>query len=62
MRHAWKVVALTFVIAGLAPGLAAGQDKPIELRFSSWVGSTQGHHTEVLVPWAKMIEEKSGSS
>jgi TRAP-type C4-dicarboxylate transport system substrate-binding protein len=38
---------------------AAAQDKPIELKFSSWVSAVHGHHTGVMVPWAKMIEEKS---
>ena len=36
------------------------QDKPIELRFSSWVATVHGHHTGVMVPWAKMVEDKSG--
>jgi TRAP-type transport system periplasmic protein len=58
MRHVRKVVALSLI--WLAPGAAAAQDKPIELKFASWVGSAHGHHTQVLVPWAKMIEEKSG--
>jgi hypothetical protein len=30
------------------------------LKFSSWVGTIHGHHTGVIVHWAKMIEEKSG--
>jgi TRAP-type C4-dicarboxylate transport system substrate-binding protein len=54
----WKLVALTVVWLVSSP--AAAQDKPIELRFSSWVGVGHGHHTGVMVPWAKMIEEKSG--
>ncbi len=58
MRHAWMVVALAWL--WLFPGPAAAQDKPIELKFSSWVGIAHGHHTGVMVPWAKMIEEKSG--
>jgi TRAP-type transport system periplasmic protein len=60
MRTAWIVVALTLFLAGLPTGAAVSQDKPIELKFSSWVGPVHGHHTQVLVPWAKMIEEKSG--
>jgi TRAP-type C4-dicarboxylate transport system substrate-binding protein len=58
MKHAWKVLALAVV--WLSSGPAAAQDKPIELKFASWVGSAHGHHTQVMVPWAKMIEEKSG--
>ena len=37
----------------------SAQDKPIELKFSSWVSAVHGHHTGVMVPWAKMVEEKS---
>ena len=59
MRHAWKVVALALTLAGISAGPAAAQDKPIELKFSSWVSAVHGHHTGVMVPWAKMIEEKS---
>jgi TRAP-type C4-dicarboxylate transport system substrate-binding protein len=57
MRHAWKVVAL--VLVGCLAGPAAAQDKPIELKFSSWVSTVHGHHTGVMAPWARMIEEKS---
>jgi TRAP-type C4-dicarboxylate transport system substrate-binding protein len=48
---------LALVAAPLDP--AAAQDKPIELKFSSWVSAVHGHHTGVMVPWAKMVEEKS---
>jgi TRAP-type C4-dicarboxylate transport system substrate-binding protein len=58
MRHAWTVAALAVVWLFASP--AAAQDKPIELKFSSWVGIAHGHHTGVIVPWAKMVEEKSG--
>ena len=58
MSHLWKLAALAVI--GLLASPAAAQDKPIELRFSSWVGIAHGHHTGVMVPWAKMIEEKSG--
>jgi TRAP-type C4-dicarboxylate transport system substrate-binding protein len=51
-------VVVALAVAGLAAGPAAAQ--PIELKFSSWVGPAHGHHTGVMVPWAKMIEEKSG--
>jgi TRAP-type C4-dicarboxylate transport system substrate-binding protein len=54
------VIALAVLLAWFVAVPVAAQDKPIELRFSSWVGVGHGHHTGVLVPWAKMIEEKSG--
>jgi TRAP-type C4-dicarboxylate transport system substrate-binding protein len=60
MRHAWMLVALALAIVGFPLGSAVAQDKPIELKFSSWVSPVHGHHTQVMVPWAKMIEEKSG--
>jgi TRAP-type C4-dicarboxylate transport system substrate-binding protein len=60
MRHVWIVVVLALAGVRLSPGLAAAQDKPVELKFSSWVSAVHGHHTGVMVPWAKMIEEKSG--
>jgi TRAP-type transport system periplasmic protein len=53
------VIFVAMVFVGLSSRSAA-QDKPIELKFSSWVGTVHGHHTGVMVPWAKMIEEKSG--
>src|SRR5215475_15615422 len=59
MRHAWKMVALAVALAWIGPDAATAQDK-VELKFSSWVSSTHGHHVTVLVPWAKMLEEKSG--
>ena len=60
MRHAWMIAALVLALVAAPPGPAAAQDKPIELKFSSWVGPAHGHHTGVMVPWAKMLEEKSG--
>jgi TRAP-type C4-dicarboxylate transport system substrate-binding protein len=60
MRHARTIVSLALVLAWLCPGAAAAQGKPIELKFSSWVGIAHGHHTGVIVPWAKMVEDKSG--
>ena len=56
MKRLWSVVALA--VACLAASPAAAQ--PIELKFSSWVAPAHGHHTGVMVPWAKMLEEKSG--
>src|SRR5262245_66268496 len=58
MRHLWIVVALSLL--WLFPASGSAQDKPIELKFSSWVSAVHGHHTGVMVPWAKMVEEKSG--
>lgn len=57
MRHVRTIVALA--VAWLVASPAAAQDK-IELKFSSWVSTVHGHHTGVMVPWAKMLEEKSG--
>jgi TRAP-type C4-dicarboxylate transport system substrate-binding protein len=58
MKHVWTVVALA--LGWLSAGPAAAQDKPIELKFASWVSTVHGHHTAVMAPWAKMIEDKSG--
>jgi TRAP-type C4-dicarboxylate transport system substrate-binding protein len=60
MRHRWMAGALTLALVGLGFTPAWAQDKPIELKFSSWVATVHGHHTGVMVPWAKMVEEKSG--
>src|SRR6266545_7452827 len=60
MRHARTVLALVLSMTWLGSGAALAQDKPIELKFASWVGIAHGHHTGVMVPWAKMLEEKSG--
>lgn len=60
MRHAGKAFALALVAAVMVPAPAPAQDKPIELKFSSWVSTGHGHHRTVMAPWAKMLEEKSG--
>ncbi len=60
MRHAWRIALLALSLLWLAPGAGLAQDKPIELKLSSWLGIGHGHHRNVLVPWAKMVEEKSG--
>ena len=59
MRNRWVMIALALTLACLPLGPATAQTKPIELKFSSWVSTVHGHHTGVMVPWAKMIEEKS---
>jgi TRAP-type C4-dicarboxylate transport system substrate-binding protein len=59
MRHACLAFALVLAVLGLPPAGDA-QDKPVELKFSSWVAPVHGHHTGVMVPWAKMLEDKSG--
>jgi TRAP-type C4-dicarboxylate transport system substrate-binding protein len=53
------VASLALLSTCLTAGAAGAQDKPIELKFSSWVSAVHGHHTGVMVPWAKMVEEKS---
>ncbi|PYN42108.1 MAG: hypothetical protein DMD95_17810 [Candidatus Rokuibacteriota bacterium] len=60
MRSGWIAVALTLALACFSFYSVAAQDKPIELKFSSWLAVVHGHHTGVMVPWAKMVEEKSG--
>jgi TRAP-type C4-dicarboxylate transport system substrate-binding protein len=60
MRHAWMVVVVALAFVRFLSGSVTAQDKPIELKFSSWVSTVHGHHTGVMVPWAKMLEEKSG--
>jgi TRAP-type C4-dicarboxylate transport system substrate-binding protein len=54
------VVALVLALTALPSAPVVAQTKPIELKFSSWVATVHGHHTGVMVPWAKMVEEKSG--
>jgi TRAP-type C4-dicarboxylate transport system substrate-binding protein len=53
------IVSLALVLLSWLAGPVGAQDKPIELKLSSWVGIAHGHHTGVMVPWAKMVEEKS---
>jgi TRAP-type C4-dicarboxylate transport system substrate-binding protein len=59
MRHLSLVVALVLSLTWLAPGGAVAQDKPIELKLASWLGIGHNHHKNVLVPWAKLVEERS---
>jgi TRAP-type C4-dicarboxylate transport system permease large subunit len=56
----WLAAVLATTFTWLLPAAAGAQDKPIELKFSSWVSAVHGHHTGVMVPWVKMVEEKSG--
>ena len=60
MRRMWLAAVLATTFTWLLPAAAGAQDKPIELKFSSWVSAVHGHHTGVMVPWVKMVEEKSG--
>ena len=60
MRRTSLAAILTIVFTWVLPAAVHPQDKPIELKFASWVSAVHGHHTAVLVPWTKMIEEKSG--
>ena len=59
MSRRLLVVTFALLLTCLVAGSTAAQDKPIELKFSSWVSAVHGHHTGVMVPWAKMVEEKS---
>jgi TRAP-type transport system periplasmic protein len=59
MRHTWLVTLLVSSLSALASGAAWGQDKPIELKLSHWVGVGHIHHKNVLEPWTKMVEEQS---
>ena len=59
MSRRLLVVTFALLLTCLVTGSAPAQDKPIELKFSSWVSAVHGHHTGVMVPWAKMVEEKS---
>jgi TRAP-type C4-dicarboxylate transport system substrate-binding protein len=60
MRPSALALALALALAWLSLAPADAQDKPIELKFSSWVSTGHGHHRTVMAPWAKMVEEKSG--
>lgn len=55
--------AVATTALGFTPGLvrsARAQAKPIELKLSHWV--PQGHllHQHIFVPWAEMVEKRSG--
>jgi TRAP-type C4-dicarboxylate transport system substrate-binding protein len=56
-RHAWARAA-AIGLAAFAARHASAQDKPIELRLSSTFGVQHPHHKNVLVPWAKLIEQR----
>jgi TRAP-type transport system periplasmic protein len=59
MKRVWLITVFVLSLTWLAPGGAGAQDQPIELRLSHWVGIGHNHHTHVLAPWAKMVEERS---
>lgn len=40
-------------------GIHGASAQQTELKFTSYVGPTHGHHKRVLEPWSKMVEEKS---
>ncbi|MGH7389597.1 MAG: TRAP transporter substrate-binding protein [Candidatus Rokuibacteriota bacterium] len=60
MKNTWKAAVPILALAWLLPASGAAQTRPIELKFSSWVSAVHGHHTGVMAPWARMVEEKSG--
>jgi hypothetical protein len=45
------VIVLALALIRLSSSSATAQDKPIELKFSSWVSAVHGHHTGVMMPW-----------
>jgi TRAP-type C4-dicarboxylate transport system substrate-binding protein len=57
-RRTWTAVAIGLTALAAEPALAQG--KPIELRLSSLFGVDHPHHKNVLVPWAKLVEQRSG--
>jgi TRAP-type C4-dicarboxylate transport system substrate-binding protein len=59
MRTAWLTTALVWFLTALAPPTGWAQDKPIELRLSHWLPIGHNHHRNVLVPWARTVEERS---
>ena len=60
MRRTGILFAVVIILVATLAAPVDAQDKPIELKFSSWVATAHGHHTGVMVPWAKMVEDKSG--
>jgi TRAP-type C4-dicarboxylate transport system substrate-binding protein len=52
-------IAFAFAGAGLP---AAAQDKPIEIRFASWLPATHSATTHGLQPWIKSLEAASKGS
>lgn len=59
MRRWFLAALIALALLGLSAAPASAQDKPIELKLSHWVGVGHNHHKNVLVPWAKMVEERS---
>lgn len=59
MRRRFLVALIALAVIWFSTASARAQDKPIELKLSHWVGVGHNHHKNVLVPWAKMVEERS---
>jgi TRAP-type C4-dicarboxylate transport system substrate-binding protein len=59
MKRSWRLGFVALVVSMFIARAVLAQDRPIELKFSSWIGSGHGFHTSVLVPWARMVEERS---
>src|SRR5262245_24635251 len=54
--------AFTLLAFGPAPAQEK-QDKPaerIELKLASWFGAGHPHTKNVLVPWSRLVEQRSG--
>jgi len=60
-RSVFVLVAVVFVIALFAVGASAqGQAAPpIELKFAHWLSTMHELHTDIYIPFAKEIEEKT---
>src|SRR5262249_11573598 len=54
-----RTCVLALGLAALAVHQASAQDKEIELRLSSAFGVQHPHHKNVLLPWSKLIEQRS---
>ncbi|WP_240787080.1 TRAP transporter substrate-binding protein [Ramlibacter rhizophilus] len=59
VRHALNMLALAALAAS---GMAAAQDKPVELRFAHWLPPTHSLAKTGFEPWAKSVEAASKGS
>ena len=59
MKHVWLITTLVVSLTCLVLEGGGAQDRTIELKLSHFVGIGHNMHTHVLVPWAKMVEERS---